>query len=542
MLAVLCASLGLAACAPRATDVDDVHVTRQAALPRTPVALGGSTNARLGTSLSACRYDGLAIAQPFVAGAPGAKAARLFTPALFSFSPPDAGSEFGVGVLCNGTGNQPEIIAWSAAPHAWRHTFQGATDVLVLPGRVDSMARGDVNASSPVLIGVDAGLYSVAASNPAFLIRNDVDGNVRMACAHGTNICAIAHRGNGAVIVDATTGQLLDTIDPPDAGRTVSAIAIGELHPAAGLEIAIAGDGVVDVYTRSARTQLLYTLRPPQPVLNFGASLAIDTVDAGSGFASLWVGSPTEARVYRFFGDAGTFADEMNAPMGTDFGRSLAVETDGNLLVGAPLYDGVFVQEGAVFRDSPVDWATLGYISGPQQQCDVTAPCRVVSSGAMCFVGTCVGGIVCADLSGAMNCAIANDSGVIDPEDGGSTSSDGGSASSDGGSASSDGGANSSDAGTADSGFGVVDGGSGVIDSGVLFDAGISRDGGSDAGAEVDAGSGNDAGTPQPEPEAPTPNFTIMPCGCGSSPLAPLFLLGLLFARRRVWSKVRARD
>ncbi|MBL8913763.1 MAG: hypothetical protein JNM17_23880 [Archangium sp.] len=527
----------LTACAPSPSDfdpLDDVAVLRQAGLPRMPVAQGGVTNARLGSSIAACRSNGLFTAQAFATGAPGIGTALLYTSGPSAFTPPDAGNEFGIGVLCTGSGNQPELIAWSSAPNAWRQTFSGSTDVLFVGARVDAMARGD-SAMSPYLIAVDAGLYSNTGSNQPTLINTDLRRNVRVACAHGSNLCAVAHRASGATIYNAELGQELDAIPPPDAGRSVTAIAIGELSPAPGLEVAIAGDGVVDVYSRGMRTSLLYTLRPPQAVAGFGQALAIDRIDAGAGLASLWVGSPGEARVYRFLGDAGVVGVEVNAPVGTELGGALAIETDGKLLVGAPLWDGPFVDEGAVFRDTPEEWAPLGFIQGVQQECDVSAPfCRVTGMPGTCFVGRCIGGVVCADLVGSTNCSIGTDAGPNDPDGG----SDAGNTGNDAGMV---------DAGSViDGGNGVVDAGTGVVDGGTL-DAGLVRDAGSDAGGDVvpvDAGPDvdgggreNDAGMTDPPA---VPEFTIMPCGCGQSALSPLALLALAFLRgRRTFNHTR---
>lgn len=499
----------LASCAPDA--VRDEAVLRQAAgmVTHMPVAQGTEAGARLGTSVAACRL-GSFIDPPFVAGAPGQNAIYLYDGAQVALTH-DGGSDFGVGSLCIGVGIQPEIVGWGRDPNAFRRTPTGSVEVITLGGVVDAMARTD-STNSSYLVGVSNTLFSVNGGSPAPFDTNPA-GNVRIACLQGTSICAVAHRNSGARVYGLIDGGAL-VINPPDGGnRTVSAIAIGDLHPAPGPEVAIGGDGVVDVYSVGPRG-LLYTLHGELGVTpGFGTSLGVDVFDAGAALRSLWVGSPQEARVYRFFGDAGDFVTEQSAPVGSEFGHSLALEANGGLLIGAPRLDDTFgtggIEAGAVFRDLAARWVPLGAINGVQLECVSGQQCQV-GAGMNCRAGVCIGGVVCAALS---NCSL--DAG----SDAGSDTDAGADAGSDAGS---------------DAGF---DAGS---DAG--FDAGtvVRVDAGSVDGAVLEPDASVDAGEGRPEPDAgmpPTSEFRA--CGCDGATLGPLALLGLVLLRRRVWAKVR---
>jgi hypothetical protein len=488
-----------------------------------PIARGGAPNAHLGYSVAACRNNGQGTAQFFAAGAPGIDTAFLYGPQTLTV---DAGLEMGRVVVCEGSGSSPDIIAAGAEAGAWKRST--ASLEVLLPGvDIIALARGDVSQNSPTLLSVGNNVYRMSTGNPVLWL-SDPGFGFHIACAPTTDLCAMAAPTGGAKVYLAADGGSapLFLVDQADGGHNVTAVAIGELHPASGLEVAIADQGVVEVYATGARSRLLYTLRSEfgVPVTGFGTSLAVDRIDAGAGLASLWIGSPFEARIYRFIGDAGTFTGELNATFGSEFGHALAIEASGGLLVTAPRYTDLMMsgpsEEGAVFRDNPNRWVSLGAIVGVQQECDVTVPCRVPSSGSTCQIGTCVGGVICANLGGpTSNCGSGD--GGLSTGDGGTNPGDGGTVGVDGGNATDGGSVEPEDAGT-DVDAGPMDAGSSVGDAGAP-DGGQNRP---DAGATSDAGmSGADAGVGDVR-------FTT--CGCSSPALGPLLFILLALVRRRV--------
>ncbi|MFT3713412.1 MAG: hypothetical protein QM817_37625 [Archangium sp.] len=516
-LATLC--LVFAACGTtEQQDTPRVGVVRQAGLPRVPIRSGGVDGGHLGFSVAACRVNSvLAANQAFAAGAPGVPAAYLFAPqtltAQFDGGP---GVELGNDVLCQGSGVDPELLAHGNSGSLIRVT-SGATQLLLSGLDVGAMTRGDATNNSPSLLNVSNDVFRMTNGAAAMWLSEPGTGH-RMACALGSDLCVIANRNGGAKIYDVGSGSTnpVSVIDQGDGGmHDITAVAIGELHPAQGLEVAIADQSRVEVYATGSRPRLLYTLKPlAQFQTRFGNSLAVDRFDAGGGLSSLWVGSPNEGLVYRFFGDAGGAFGEPAAPGPALFGWAMATEGNGQLLITAPKFTNIMMvpapeEAGAVFRDTPEQWLPLGFIAGAQQECDIGLPCRVATSGTACQVGVCIGGVICGSLGSIGPCGDGGvDSGVDAGRDGGNTSTDGGMVIDDGGVVfPTDGGR---DAGQPDAGR---DAGSDVIP--IL-----------DAGPQTDAGQSADAGT------LGVQQFAT--CGCSSPALTPLLFIVLALARRRV--------
>lgn len=315
---------------------------------------------------------------------------------------------------------------------------------------------------------------------------------------------AWSRSGSEFVVVTSTAATLFDwsgtsvsmraNVAAPMGETFASTVALADLHPAQGLEVAVGlADGGVLIFNEFNASPLLR--------YDFGSSLAIEGSYSG-GLDALMVGDPEAGRVVLMVGDAGV--QDWSFPDAGRFGATVATGLGMNLrdlAVGAPDYGG---GSGAVFlyRRFRID------PPGTALPCDVAAPCSSPTGTAgVCTSGTCVGGVLCANE--AFSCP-ADWECVLDhctPIDAGSD-------------------AGEADAGAPDAGetdAGVTD--AGATDAGAT-DAGATDAGATDAG-ETDAGSGTSL-----DEEVPT-EFIASSCAVVEVPMIGVWLVALGALRRK---------
>ncbi len=367
-MVVMCA--GLLGCAP-SSEPFPVAQLRQA-VPGLP-GFVGDPGSLLGSSLAACPDGG------FVAGAPGIGTA-WFSEALDM--PAAIGDGLGRAVACQRVGGVAVMLAGGDAgvrrdnAWVWTHAFTASS--------TSSISRSDAP-TLPILVG---GRGTVHFFNP--VTRADIGNALGSVSSTSLLVLVLWMRGHPRFLVssggrvehytfDPLTNKaaLTGTFHNPASGFG-KAMAVGELLPSPGEEVAIAADQKVFIYSAMG-TQLLML---PGNEASFGDALAIQR-DYGVGLDALLVGEPSLDRVHRFIGSAGTVVSSLPSPEAM-FGASLAVDPANTVAIGAPLYqDG-----GAVFFEQ---------LSGPSrageaQTCVAEAVCRTKGG---CVTGVCVGGVYC---------------------------------------------------------------------------------------------------------------------------------------------------
>ena len=380
-IAVMCA--GLLGCAP-SSEPGPVAQLRQA-FPGLPEFIG-EPGSLLGSSLTACPGNG------FVAGAPGIGSA-WFSDALNM--PAAVGDGLGRTVACQRIGGVAVMLAGGGAgvrkdnSGVWTNAFTAASTT--------SLSRSDAP-TLPLLVG---GVGTVHFFNP--ITRADVGTPLVNLPGSGSQVLWML--GHSRFLVSSEGRVERYTFDPLTNKATLAgmvtdmasgfgkAMAVGELLPSPGEEVAIAADGKVFIYSATG----LPVLSLSGTEDSFGAALAIQR-EYGVGLDALLVGEPSLDQVHRFIGSAGTVVSSLPSP-GSRFGASLAVDPVNTVAIGAPEYQG----SGAVFFER------LGGPSrtGDVQSCVAGAMCRTRSN---CVTGVCVGGVYCdTSLStGASACDVGD--------------------------------------------------------------------------------------------------------------------------------------
>ncbi len=484
---------------------------------------GTTMGAHLGAVIASCPGGG------FVGGAPGNDTV-LFIPQGVRVSGTRPTTTGPFPLVCIDSGNLVSaLVGGPSAQRMWldgvvQSTTVNSIDALALSG--DFLAVGRVNAGSfslftPTATSLGLPVFSSAAvtGNGSALAWQTSDLlAVANASTHTVTLWTLVAVPDGGVL--ATVSGYLPNPDPTMGASDFGAVlASGNVMPSAGDELIVAAPALGRVYIFSGGGLVMTLSRAP----SFGASVVVDPREFGGGLHALWIGEPNAEAVHYFMGDAGTEFASPGDP-GARFGAAIAVDSNGVLAVGAPLFSlNPYDQKGAIYS-GPTD---AGVLQGAAVSCSANQDCML----AGCTPGTCIGGVFCqqAGSSGSAcsvgrvcvnNGCVAVDAGTLDagrldagvdagepdagPEDaGGSDAGPEDAGSSDGG--------KGEDAGSPDAGSAQKDGGS--------PDAGEKKDAGSlDGGDQRDGGAGE--------------VVTFTTCGCTSGGL-PLLLLGLLLVRRR---------
>ena len=543
MIRALCAAL---ICITGCAGVEDaspapVGRTREAVLvflDGGALVRGNGPFAHLGAVIASCPAGG------YVAGAPGDDSVWL-SPVRKRLSPlrPFVGEVVPFPVAC--VGSSGSLRALVGGPTGGFSLFPDAGSFQVIGTRVDALDSAPgvwlaVSNSAAANVSLYA-VTSTSLTNASFTTPTQSPGfGASLAWNQGGALLVgnSQTRTLGLWLPDTTRdgGALLNSAIPlPDPDSSVAgtdfgaAVVTGNVTPGLGEETVVSAPALGRVYVFSG-TAVVMTLRGSP---SFGASLAIDPRDAGGGLHAIWVGEPLADRVYRFVGDQGERFDAPPGVSGAAFGSAIAVDGQGVIAVGAPLFtESPIVECGAVF-EATVD---AGELLGVAMTCDAGFSCTLPTG---CTRGICVGQVFCQRTlpvgSGCLSgqTCMANfcvdggvgDAGLADAGFADAGFSDAGF--SDAGFSD----AGFSDAGFADAGFadaGFADAGfadAGFADAGVrdagVEDAGV-RDGGSaDAGAADGGGVG-----------PPVGNEVFRTCGCTSGGL-PVLLLALGLLRRR---------
>lgn len=413
----------LAACSP----VGETHVTPVQArrdgdfIDVVVPAANGNIGSRLGTVVVHCDDDFLA------AGIDGLVWADRNINPLGTLAPQ--------ADVLSCTGPAPHLVIAGGTAGLWRYT-PGVDWELISDAGVKLFVRHPDEQTM---------LVSASTSRVQHLMTSQPLGagsNGASWSAVGTEFALVAPQQVRLFTwVNSSATQFATVTARPGTAFT-SAVVVGELNPASGLEVAVGVvDAGIEVFNESGLSLQRY---------DFGSSLAIERQYAGL-VDGLLIGDPSADRVVLMVGDAGV--REWRYPDAGEFGYAIASAESFNardLAVGSPGYSS---GAGAVFlyRSFRLD------PSGTALFCDTTVPCSTPSQApGFCTSGTCIGGVVCIDE--VAGCPPGWDclSDRCTPPD-----------------------------------AGAVD--AGVIDAG-LFDAGVADAGDADAG-DVDAGDG-DAGSP----------------------------------------------
>lgn len=486
-----------------------------------PTALGGTVDARLGVSLSACDPGG-----GWVAGAPGidhlysSSAGGLI--AVSTAVDPDV--ELGLTVQCE-RGAARGLIGGRGG--LWRVWADGGSGQLLNETTL-SLATA---VGAPTLAGVasaDGGgaVWSLGASpvtsNPMpTLLTTSGSGSFATSLwyfpAGGRFVAGDPKEVEVAVFKREADGGATRQVtytgntQMDDHGRTV---LVGDVLPAPGPEVIVGAPsaGEVRIYAQNAMPLILTGVNTSDgnPPVHFGAALALEPENAGGGLRALWVGEPGTSRIYRCLG---TQCDvfESTAVLNSRFGAAL--EFDGRtLVVGAPNYSSGMTRsgEGAVFEFTP----DSGTLDGVAMDCTPSVPCV-----AGCQLGRCVGTVLCVrtlESACAPGQTCIGDVCVVEGVDAGSVDAGAPDAGDD------DGGR---DAGAPDAG----DNDAGLPDAGVV-DGGRPDAGDADAGTPD--GGDDDAGTP----DAGEPGTAVFISGCTTSPGAGMLWLLII----GLWRGARA--
>ncbi|MFZ5444514.1 MAG: hypothetical protein ACOZQL_31265 [Myxococcota bacterium] len=481
--------LFLAGCAP-AGDVE----ARRDALPGAPdlsaSVIIGSLGDHLGSALAGCPDGG------FATGAPGNR--RAYYRAHAAVAGPETftvatSGDVGSTVACGIDEDGATFVIVGGFAGAW-HFPHGTT--LTQGESIESVAAHPTEVR-PVLLAGAGGQSRTIVLDPTSGVTSSLPYGRSATWSARELILGDREAPSAKRYLFDDGGVLLHTLMLPsgstaaDFGRTV---ALGDVHPARGIEAIVGAPAASRVHVFSASGALLLTLAPVSTTTStsFGASLLVEPGDAGGGLQALWVGQPDDDRVFRFVGDAGqTFRATVHA--GSRFGAALAHDSPGLLVVGAP---DAFLGVGGVFRGPFSDFIEPPVVDGIAQECQVGARC----ARDACTEGVCVGGVVCAAPFSSRLCG----AGEICTMPNGCTALDGGQG--------------ERDAGAPDSGLPDAGGPDGGRDAGST-----------DAGSTTDAGSVTDAGAGTP-PEV----VRFEACGCHGGWSGPLLsVLLLLLARRR---------
>ncbi len=443
----------------------------------------GEPGSLLGSSLAACPGNG------FVAGAPGEGTAWLSGAQTM---PQPIGDGLGRTVACERLGGVALMLAGGDA--GVRKESAGVWFNALTPAPTLSLSRSD-EPTLPLLVGGEGTVNFFNPSSGAKIGMAPVNtagfGSVvlwmkerpRFLVSYESGLLVQQYAYNPLTKTAAVAGAFTNAT----AGFG-KALAVGDLLPTPGDEVAIGADGKVYIYSATGAALLIL----PGTETSFGSALAVQR-EYGAGIDALLVGEPTLDRVHRFVGDAGTVISSISTP-GSMFGASLAVDPVKTLAIGAPLYQG----GGAVFFES------LGGLvrTGESKECVTGTSCRTNA----CTVGVCVGGAFCDTSTGT-------GASVCDPGERcvfGICVASGVDAGIDGGT--------------------MID----PPDSGVFpsVDAGM-RDAGSEAGNDAgssDAGSGKDAGSDDAGVNREPLLFSTSGCSTGGA--LPMLLLALVMFRR----------
>lgn len=406
----------LAGCAPS----EDVGVQRQALparVPEVPLIVGQRDDARLGTSVAGCRFQG------FAAGSPGDNFAVLVFGTDGGASPfwlalpfnPGMPNAQGLVTTCEG-GKTTWNVASGSTGGLFVHQF--IASVLGISG-VRGLARSSRESSGYLAWGVagqsgvdrrvigDAGVYVTEM----WSLRAD-GGSLGAALAWSPDDSLIAVTDDAADTVQLFDSRSRTVISggtfqgPRDAGFGLH-LAFGDVHPNPGAELLATVEATREVLVigkRNGGLTVLQRLSPPAITLNMTSPmpLAIEprSVLRDGVLQAVWVGLPEEDALWRFVGDAGVKFEALG-PM--EFGAALAV-TGETLIIGAPGYEpnpnGTGAGHGAVFG---MDFNTDVLGQAEAQECDVTRECIT----SECFVGRCVGGVICQQTAMAALCPAA---------------------------------------------------------------------------------------------------------------------------------------
>lgn len=499
--------------------------------------LVGDAGARLGESLGTCwELNGT-----YAVGAPGRDSVLYVSSqgAVVNTFAPTSNNRFGRLTACGWAGLPRQTVGVSN--NAWYvQTVLNPVLVETTGATVAAMAQSDSTLNPRLLVMRDDGYLEyrngLGAFGTGITAHQDAGAQgFALAFAPGSpDLFAVSSsllRQVKLSTINSTTNTT-GTSWYVNVNAEPGAVAVGNFHPAPGLEVAVTVAGAVWVYSTvldaGSVPLFVHTAADPNAAGGrFGAVIKTEPGDAGGGLNALWVGSPLESVVYRWFGDAGSKLTPMSAD--EEFGAALAFSKPDQLIIGAPAYQS---GSGATYRQNfdPGAFFTPGFIQ-VAQPCAVARGCKVPSMGPLCSPGTCIGGVVCeydpqATLTACIDLGTdggSSDAGALDAGSGDAGSTDAGTTD-----------AGTLDAGT-DAGLDAGPGDAGPEDAGVdagATDAGAEDAGHSDAGA-VDAGEKTDAGAMNPDAGLPT-QFVAESCACTSGPGWP-FWLALTFPlfRRR---------
>lgn len=466
-----------------------VGVTRQANLTLDPVptVVGRALGAKLGTSLAPCRAGG------YVAGAPG-KNELFFSPTGFLSGPPLMLSDLGVAVACDGDSSATPL----AGSRFGYYGFQGTSPLPRQSGSVSAIAR-PTTSSLPVLVMIEGRLYTDTGaaslrSWPGITGQSVVWFPEGRTFAVGSpqlqRVDLYKWELDGGITVVPN-----GTLTPP-MGASIAdfgaVLAAGDVFPRPGPELIVGAPGANRVHVYSGATQVLVLSARDNLYSEFGAALAVDPTDAGGGLSALWVGDPQRSEVNRY---VGTSRETVGggALLPQRFGASLAIDHNGDVTVGAPLFNDIA-------NNRPNAGALYGitfsgpYLDAVAQECGPDPdPCPLPN----CQVGICRGGVLCERSAAQSVCGIGtscdpNSNTCVTPNRDGGV-----------------------DAGAPDGG--QPDAGEGEPDAGTP-----------DAGPPDAGGDGVDAGPGTLEP------LQFRACSCGSAgPVLAALALGVLARRRR---------
>lgn len=356
------ALLGLMACDPGHEPGPATALRRDADLVGLILpAFEGTANSRMGTLVLRCDDDFLATGVDRVVW--GERNMGAFPPLA-----PQA-------ELLSCTGPVPHLVLAGGSGGLWRYVSPSWE--LVSDAGVQLYVRHPTE-------------QTVIVSNSTTRVLSSIFSFPVGAAASGA---AWSESGDDFAVVGATQAQLYgwtgsgvtltSTINARPGTAFTSAIAVGDLGPTPGLEIAVGlVDGGVEIFSESSSSLLRF---------DFGSSVAIES-DYSGGIDGLLVGDPERDRVLLMVGDASVRSWEF--PDAGLFGHAVASRTGfttRDVAVGSP---GFAAGAGAVFtyrrfRLDPPGTASL---------CDVSAPCSTPTGTAgVCTAGTCVGGVVCID-------------------------------------------------------------------------------------------------------------------------------------------------